>query len=94
MAHAVYLIQMFETSLDMLGPDIELLTEMMSELGAKHVRYGVRTEMYGMMGDALIESLKELLGEEKINPKVERAWHETFDALVEDMRIIHLQQSS
>jgi hypothetical protein len=38
--HAAYLIQMIDTALNMLGPDIELLTEIMTELGIKHVRYG------------------------------------------------------
>lgn len=32
--HASYLIQMLDTALNMLGPDIELLTEIMTELGA------------------------------------------------------------
>lgn len=41
--HAAYLIQMLDTALNMLGPDIELLTEIMLDLGSKHVRYGGTT---------------------------------------------------
>ena len=40
LAHASYLLEMIDTSLSMLGPDIELLTEIMEELGIKHIRYG------------------------------------------------------
>ena len=43
--HAAYLIQMIDTALQMLGPDIELLTEIMLELGTKHIRYGVKPAM-------------------------------------------------
>ena len=38
--HAKYFIQMIDKALGMLGPDIELLTEIMLELGQKHVGYG------------------------------------------------------
>jgi hypothetical protein len=44
--HAAYLIQMIDTALNMLGPDIELLTEIMTELGLKHVRYGGTFRFY------------------------------------------------
>ena len=40
--HAKYFIQMIDKALGMLGPDIELLTEILLDLGAKHVGYGVK----------------------------------------------------
>jgi hypothetical protein len=52
--HASYMIQMLDSALGMLGPDIELLTEIMYELGVKHVRYGVTPKMFPIMGDCLI----------------------------------------
>lgn len=41
-AHSVQLIHMFDSALNMLGPDGKLLTEKIRELGEKHVTYGVR----------------------------------------------------
>ena len=38
--HARYFIQMIDKALALLGPDIELLTEILMDLGEKHVRYG------------------------------------------------------
>jgi hypothetical protein len=38
--HAKYFIQMIDKALGMLGPDIELLTEILLDLGQKHVGYG------------------------------------------------------
>ena len=44
--HAKYFIQMIDKALGMLGPDIELLTEILMELGVKHVAYGVKPEYF------------------------------------------------
>jgi hemoglobin-like flavoprotein len=88
--HASYLIQMIDTALNMLGPDIELLTEIMLELGTKHVRYGVKPEMFPIMGECLIATLDETLGE--MAPATREAWIETYDALSGDMIKAQLNQ--
>ena len=80
-----YLIQMLDTALNMLGPDIELLGEIMADLGAKHVRYGVKPEMFAIMGDALIITLKETLGKDIMNESTTAAWKETYAELSTDM---------
>mmetsp|Transcript_15713 Transcript_15713/g.43349 ORF Transcript_15713/g.43349 Transcript_15713/m.43349 type:complete len:92 (-) Transcript_15713:110-385(-) len=82
--HAAYLVQMLDTALNMVGPDIELLTEIMLELGAKHVRYGVKADMFPVMGEAIIIALRSSLKDGFTEP-VEEAWKETFDALSTDM---------
>lgn len=82
--HAVYMIQMLDTALNMLGPDIELLTEIMQELGIKHVRYGVKPEMFGIMGEALLKTLEETIGAD-FNDAVRDAWKETYAELSQDM---------
>ena len=56
--HGAYLIQMLDTALNMLGPDIELLTEILTELGNKHERFGVKPSYYPPMGQALIKTMK------------------------------------
>ncbi len=68
----------------MLGPDIELLTEIMTELGTKHVVYGVKPDMFPIMGDALVWTLKEMLGD-KFTEESEESWKETYGALSADM---------
>ena len=82
--HASYMIQMLDTALNMLGPDIELLSEIMAELGQKHVRYGVKPEYFPVMGDALDHTLTIHL------PKIyddsaKEAWKATYGALSQDM---------
>jgi methyl-accepting chemotaxis protein len=82
--HAAYLVQMLDTALNMLGPDIELLTEIMTELGTKHVRYGVKPEMFPIMGDALMHTLETTLKADFTQP-VKDAWLQTYSALSQDM---------
>jgi len=40
--HAQYFIQMIDKALGMLGPDIELLTDVLMDLGLKHVKVSPR----------------------------------------------------
>jgi len=82
--HAVYMIEMLDTALQMLGPDIELLTEIMLELGSKHQRYGVKPEMFKVMGDSLIKMLEVVLGD-KFDASTRTAWLETYAELSQDM---------
>jgi hypothetical protein len=82
--HAKYFIQMIDKALGMLGPDIELLTEILLDLGAKHVGYGVKPEYFPSMGRALIFSVKAQLGE-KFSDEMKDAWVEVYGALSYDM---------
>ena len=82
--HAKYFIQMIDKALGMLGPDIELLTEILLDLGAKHVGYGVKPEYFPSMGRALIHSVKTSLGD-KFTDEMKDAWVEVYGALSYDM---------
>jgi hemoglobin-like flavoprotein len=84
LAHAAYLLEMIDTALNMLGPDIELLTEIMHDLGLKHIRFGVKPEMFPIMGEALIYVLIDTLGDE-FTPSMIESWVETYDSLSGDM---------
>jgi nitric oxide dioxygenase len=82
--HSAYLIQMIDTAVNLLGPDIETLTEIMYELGVKHIRFGVKPYMFPIMGECLIEAIEDSL-DESLKPEVRGAWKSTFDALSNDM---------
>ena len=84
LAHAAYLLEMIDTALGLLGPDSELLTEIMAELGVKHIKYGVTPEMFPIMGDALLHTFKETLGK-KLTPAAEESWKITYEALSADL---------
>lgn len=78
------MIQMLDTALHMLGPDIELLTEIMLELGTKHVRYGVLPEMFPIMGDCLIWTLETTLPD-GLTDVEKQSWINTYKSLSHDM---------
>lgn len=83
--HAAYFIQMIDKALGMLGPDIELLTEILLELGQKHVNYGVKPEYFPSMGRALIFAVQETLSEDEFTPEIKDSWVEVYGALSYDM---------
>lgn len=60
--------------------DAPWLTTTLHALGAKHVGYGVRDEMYDWVGEGLLATLAEVAGE-AWTPRVERAWTEAYGAI-------------
>lgn len=79
-------MSMVDRAVGLLGPDIELLTEILLELGVKHERFGVKASYYVPMGQALIQMLEELLGKDKyFTDDVKDSWLEVYQALSYDM---------
>jgi len=75
---------MVDKALGMLGPDIELLTEILLDLGQKHVAYGVKPEYFPSMGRALIYAVKQNLNL-TFTDEMKDAWVEVYGALSYDM---------
>ena len=88
-AHAAYLIKMIDSVLNMLGPDTEVLTEIMAELSKKHVRMGITPDMFRSMGKCLIGMLEECLAEYqsgfRFTQTIKDAWVETYAVLSSGM---------
>jgi len=57
--HAVRMIYMFDAALSMLGPDTEMLEEVLHDLGRRHIGYGVSPHCYPFMGQAVVYALAE-----------------------------------
>lgn len=89
--HAAYMIEMLDTALQMLGPDIELLTDILTELGQKHVRYGVKPEMFKTMGESLLLTLEQVL-EGSFDNATREAWVETYKEISQDMIRVQLSK--
>ncbi|KAG7351704.1 globin-like protein [Nitzschia inconspicua] len=83
--HSSYVIKMIDKTLAMLGPDCELLTEVLLELGQKHFCYGVKPEYYLSMGRALIHVVETVLGESRFTPEVKDSWVEVYGAFSYDL---------
>lgn len=82
--HAAHYMNMVDRAINLLGPDIELLTDILLELGEQHYAFGVEPSFYPPMGAALLKVLQKFIGD-KFTDEVKDAWLETYQALAYDM---------
>jgi hemoglobin-like flavoprotein len=82
--HATFLVEMIESTVDMLGDDNETLEKSLTELGKKHVTFGVLPEYFPHMTDALIIMLKQLLGDD-FSETDHKAFENVLAVLIADM---------
>jgi hemoglobin-like flavoprotein len=64
--------------------DAPWLKEQLGALGKKHTEYGVTTEMYGWVGDALLTTLAEAAGKDW-TPAMLANWTEAYGAITSMM---------
>ena len=60
--------------------DAGWLTSALPALGAKHDAYGVTEEMYGWVGECLLETFAEVAGDDW-TPALARAWSDAYGAI-------------
>ena len=65
--------------------DSPWLAETLGALGAKHVDYGVKPEMYDWVGESLLATLAEVAGDEW-TPAMQENWAMAYSAIVSMMR--------
>ncbi len=70
------LMTMLHTAVSSLD-NLEGLIEPLKQLGARHVKYGVKNEDYDKVGDAFIWTLEQGLGDD-FNEEVRQAWLITY----------------
>jgi hemoglobin-like flavoprotein len=80
---AAKLMDMLSSALSLLEKPEEL-NETLEELGARHVTYGVRTEHYETVGEALLAMLSIVLGKD-FTADTRRAWTELYQFIADTM---------
>jgi hemoglobin-like flavoprotein len=65
---------------------LDQLIPAVQNLGRRHAGSGFRTEHYNTIGDALMLTLEQCLGE-RLTPDVAAAWDKTYAALSEVMQV-------
>jgi nitric oxide dioxygenase len=73
-----------KAAVDGLG-DLDVVGPFLVRLGARHVRYGVRTEHFDVAGTALLWTLEQGLGE-GFTPAVRDAWIAAWDVIADALR--------
>ena len=72
-------VRMLDVAVDMLGPDMDVVESQLYDLGTFHKRYGVTPKHYELMGQALVQTLKKVLGRRSFTDRTDKAWKDTFD---------------
>jgi hemoglobin-like flavoprotein len=78
------LMQMISVAVSGL-PKLDTIVPAVQDLGRRHLDYGVEEEMYDTVGEALLWTLSEGLGDD-FTPEVEEAWTETYNTLADVMK--------
>jgi hemoglobin-like flavoprotein len=81
---SVSVVTMMEMAIDLLGPDLDLVSEQLLELGGRHSRYGVTRAQFDIVGEGLIIALEDTLPAEIFKEKHKNSWKK-FYAYVTDM---------
>merc|ERR1711933_430626 len=76
-------VLMVDSVIDMLGPNADMLSEVLIDLGRTHNRKGVKLEHYPAMGIALIEALRIL--DKNFTQETELCWRQVYLGVSLDM---------
>jgi hemoglobin-like flavoprotein len=85
--HAVHVVTTVGTAISGLE-DISAVFPALQDLGSKHARYGVESQHYVIMRQALLDTLALGLGDE-FTPEVRAAWEAVFAMVAVAMQSGH-----
>ena len=77
-AFAIRFVRMLDMSIDLLGPDMDIMAEQLSDLGVAHKHFGVSQRHYDLMGKALIYGLGVILCKNTFTDSRKDAWETVF----------------
>ena len=80
----VQLMDMIGVAVDGLD-DLDALAPAVQDLGVRHRGYGVQPEHYDTVGEALLWTLEQGLGD-AFTPEIQAAWAETYGLLASVMK--------
>ena len=76
---AIQMLESFDACLSMLGPETEILYEILEDIGKRHVSYGVSPHFFPFFGQAMVYALSNLLGD-YMTPELREVWLELYDS--------------
>ena len=63
------------------GPDVELIQEILSQVGKRHKDFGVQPSYFPHMGEALVYSIEQLNGPGSFTENHKAAWKDVYEEL-------------
>jgi hemoglobin-like flavoprotein len=77
------LMQMIDAAVGKLN-DLDSLVPVLQQLAKRHVTYGAQEAHYGTVGDALLKTLEQGLGE-SFTPSAKQAWTDVYSVMSDVM---------
>lgn len=75
-------IEIVDQVVDMLGPDLQTVAEVLMDLGKKyHTKYNMQPEYYSALARALIDQIEEILGSKRFATRTKSCWVQVYGAL-------------
>ena len=81
MLHGLRIVHMIDQILDMMGPDTDVLNDILQEQARRHQKHGVKKEHFAHMGTAIRGALSKILDDNVYTAEVDKSWKEMFDIL-------------
>ena len=78
--HADGIVHLLDSILQMLGPDVEFIQEILSQVGKRHAKMGVKAAFFPFLGQSLVWALKETVGD-SLTDEHKEAWNEVYDSI-------------
>ena len=85
--HAILMIQMLDTVIEMLGPDSQLVSELLHDLGAKHKAFGVHPKLFDTMGACILNVFENALFAGKFGKETREAWEDVYSKISQHMSL-------
>ena len=63
------------------GPDVDLIQEILSQVGKRHKDFGVQPSYFPAMGEALVYALGQVIGGANFNEVHKTAWKDVYEEL-------------
>jgi Hemoglobin-like flavoprotein len=83
--HATGVIRTVDKAVSMLqDSDLSELVDVLEKLGKRHTRYGVVEAHYPILGNAVLQTLEEAIGDD-FTPDVKEAWVEVWGVISKAM---------
>jgi hemoglobin-like flavoprotein len=80
--------------MDLLGPNLDVAAKVMLDLGKRHIRYGAKPAMFVALGNCLLETLQDALGDEDMTEQTKQAWKDVYNFVMFHMNCAQIRQPS
>mmetsp|Transcript_14859 Transcript_14859/g.41046 ORF Transcript_14859/g.41046 Transcript_14859/m.41046 type:complete len:154 (+) Transcript_14859:54-515(+) len=78
--HAKAFPGLIDSVIQMLGPDVEFIQEILSQVGERHRAMKVNPSFFPFMGKALLSTLEDAMGRQ-LNTDERAAWEEVYEEI-------------